>query len=198
AVPEGASDAREGAPDAAVAVKTMNPVFGVLNTVRTWVTWILAGICLVLFVFLVVVVTWQVFTRQVLNNAAPWTTEAASYTFVVLSLFAAAYVFGERGHIAVEMMVEKFAPAAQKITVVIVELLVIFFVFASFIIGGMAVASGSSNQDIASLPLTVGQVYTVMPVAGGIIIFFSLVHIIGILTGDDVALNISEEMGEAV
>ena len=81
---------------------------GALDAVRKIVVKILAGICMVLFVALVLIVTWQVFTRQVLHNSAPWTEEAARYTFVVLAIFSAAFVFGERGHIAVEMLVEKF------------------------------------------------------------------------------------------
>ncbi|HHW82505.1 MAG TPA: hypothetical protein GX743_01600, partial [Actinomycetales bacterium] len=58
------------------------------------------------------------------------------------------------------VVVEKFAPAAQKGIVILVELAVIFFVIAAYIVGGLAVAQGSANQNISSLPLTVGQIYS--------------------------------------
>lgn len=143
----------------------------------------LAGLLVVLFVLLVVIVSWQVFTREIVNNAAPWTTEAAIYTFVVLALFAAAYVFSERGHIAVEILIEKFSPAWQKVVGISIELIIIFFAASVLILGGSLVAKGSWNQNIATIPLTVGQVYVVMPIAGAIIVFYSIAHIIGILAG---------------
>lgn len=171
---------------------------GVLFAIRRVLTAILAVICLVLFVFLVLVVSWQVFTREVMNNAAPWTTEVAQYTFVILAIFAAAYVFGERGHIAVEMLVERFPRAGQKVFAVLIELVVAFFIGMVFILGGWLVAQGSWNQSLSTVPLTIGMIYTVMPVAGAIILFFSFTRIVTVLTGTEEAFPVLEEMGEAV
>ncbi|HZK04412.1 MAG TPA: TRAP transporter small permease [Actinomycetaceae bacterium] len=171
---------------------------GVLMAFRRILELVLAGICLVLFVLLVIVVSWQVFTREVLQDTAPWTTEAAQYTFVVLALFAAAYVFGERGHIAVEMFVERFAPAGQKVAAVAIELVVSFFIFSVFILGGSLVAQGLWNQTLSTLPLTVGNIYVVMPIAGVIILYFSFTRIIAVLTGTEEAFPAIEDMGEAI
>lgn len=171
---------------------------GVLLAIRSFLDKVLAGICLVLFVSLVLVVGWQVFTREVLNNAAPWTTEVAQYTFVILAIFAAAYVFGERGHIAVEMLVEKFPPTARKIAAILIELVVAFFIGMVFILGGWLVAQGSWNQNLSTVPVTVGQIYLVLPVAGAIILFFCATRIVTVLTGTEEAFPVLEEMGEAV
>jgi TRAP-type C4-dicarboxylate transport system permease small subunit len=154
-----------------------------LNVIRKGVDKVLAGLCIVTFTGLVVIVTWQVFTREILNNSAPWTEEAARYTFVVLAVFAAAYVFSERGHIAVEILIEKLPLGGQRVMGIVNELIVMFFIILVFIVGGIRVATNSWNQDISTLPLSVGEVYLVLPIAGALILFYSLAHIVGILAG---------------
>jgi TRAP-type C4-dicarboxylate transport system permease small subunit len=155
----------------------------VLGAIRRVLDRVLAGLCIITFLALVAIVSWQVFTREVINNSAPWTEEAARYTFIVLAVLAAAYVFSERGHIAVEMLIEKLPLRLQKVMGVIIELLVMFFIVLVFIVGGSRVAENAWSQDIATLPLSVGQVYLVLPIAGIVIVFFSLAHAIGILAG---------------
>lgn len=171
---------------------------GALDAIRRVIVGILAVICVVLFVALVFIVTWQVFTRQVLHNSAPWTEEAARYTFVVLSVFSAAYVFGERGHIAVEMLVEKFGLGAQKVMVFLIEGIVMFFIGSVFVLGGWLLAQNAMNQSLSAIPLTFGQVYMAMPIAGVLILFFCLVRIIKVLAGAEEPFPISDEMEEAI
>ncbi len=171
---------------------------GALEAIRRIIVMILATICVVLFVALVLIVTWQVFTRQVLHNSAPWTEEAARYTFVVLSVFSAAYVFGERGHIAVEMLVEKFGLGAQKVMVFLIEATVMFFIGAVFVLGGWLLAQNAMNQSLSAIPLTFGQVYMAMPIAGILILFFCLVRIVKVLVGAEEPFPISDEMEEAI
>lgn len=168
-----------------------------LNAVRGVVDKTLAAICVVLFVMLVVIVAWQVFTREIMQNSAPWTEEAARNTFVVLAIFAAAYVFSERGHIAVEMLLEKLPLGPQKVVVIVIQLIVSFFFAAVFILGGSLMAQNAWNQDIATLPMSVGQVYLVLPIAGVIILFYELVHIIEVMAGVEAPVP-AEEMGEAI
>ena len=170
----------------------------VLGAIRLVVDRALAVICIVTFVALVAIVSWQVFTREVINKSAPWTEEAARYMFVVLSVFAAAYVFSDRGHIAVEILIEKLSPRLQKVMGVIIELIVIFFALLIFIYGGLRVAENAWGQDIATLPLSVGQVFLVLPIAGVLIAFYSIAHLIGILAGVEKPLPNFDENAEAV
>lgn len=181
-----------------VGVKRPGGIVGLLDLLSSLITKLLAVISGVLFVVMVAIVTWQVFTRQVLGNSAPWTEEAARYTFVVLAIFTAAYVFAERGHIAVEMLVEKFSPGLQKAMVVLIEGIIIFFFGAVFVLGGWLVAQNAWNQDIATLPLSVGQVYLVMPIAGVLIIFYGLVRIVRVLAGAEEPFPVNDEIEEAI
>lgn len=169
-----------------------------LGAIRRVIDRVLGALCIVAFVGLVFIVSWQVFTREVLNNSAPWTEEAARYTFVVLAVLAAAYVFSERGHIAVEILIEKLPPRLQRVMGVVIELIVMVFIVLVFIIGGSRVAENAWGQDISTLPLSVGHVYLVLPIAGILILFYSLAHIIGILAGVEKPLPEFDENAEAI
>lgn len=173
-------------------------LLAVLGVVRRFLDRVLAVLCIIAFVGLVVIVSWQVFTREVLNDSAPWTEEAARYTFVVLAVLAAAYVFSERGHIAVEILIEKLSIPLQKVMGVVIELLVMFFTVFVFIIGGSRVAENAWGQDISTLPLSVGQVFLVLPIAGFVILFFSLAHVLGILAGVEKPVPEFDENAEAI
>jgi len=175
-----------------------NGFLRMLDAVRRGVTGILAVICIVLFVWLVIVVCWQVFTRQVLHDSAPWTSEAATVSLVVFAMVAIAYVYSERGHIAVEMFIEKLPLAGQKVIAVVIELLVMFFTAFIFIWGGIRVSENAWGQSLSILPLSVGQIYLVLPVAGVLIVFYSLVHTLRVIAGAEKPLPEFDENAEAI
>lgn len=193
--PSEENSAHEGAPaDPERTVKS----FKVLELARTVMDRALGLLCIVLFVVLVVVVTWQVVSRQVLNDPAPWTEEAARFTFVVLALLGAALVFSERGHIAVELLVSTFPRTAQLAVAVAVELIVIFFAALVFVVGGYRVAENAWDQQISTLPFTVGQVYLVLPLTGVLIIFYSIYHLIAVLLNGERPVPSVEETAEVI
>lgn len=156
-----------------------------LEATRRVIDRVLVVSCIAIFAALVVVVAWQVFSRQVLGAPASWTEESARYVFVVLALLGAALVFSERGHIAVELLVNKFSLSVQKIVGLAVEVSIVFFAGYVMIYGGLAVAENAWTQNISTLPLSVGQVYLTLPVAGALITFFALCHIVGMFAGTE-------------
>jgi TRAP-type C4-dicarboxylate transport system permease small subunit len=172
--------------------------FRVLDIARVVVTKVLAALCIVLFVWLVFVVCWQVFTRQVLRNSAPWTSEAATVSLVVFAMIAIAYVYSERGHIAVEMFIEKLPQVGQKIIAIVIELIVMFFTVFIFIWGGIRVAQNSWGQSLSILPLSTGQVYLVLPIAGVLIVLYSLIHTLRVIAGVEKPLPEFDENAEAI
>lgn len=174
------------------------PLMRVLGAVRTVLDRILAVICCVAFTALVVIVAWQVFTREVLNDSATWTEESARYMFVGLALFAAAYVFSERGHIAVEILVERLPERGQRTMAVLIELIVIAFVVLVFMIGGIRIADNAWTQNLSTLPLSVGQAYLALPISGALIIFYSVYHILGVLSGAERPTPEFDENAEAI
>ncbi|WP_299168110.1 TRAP transporter small permease [uncultured Arthrobacter sp.] len=192
--PEGTGDDRSITPDpesgqaaggASNTRPTGGPVVAALEVTRRLIDRVLAALCIAIFAALVIVVAWQVFSRQVLGAPATWTEESARYVFVVLALLGAALVFSERGHIAVELLVNKFATPVQKIVALAVEGSIIFFAGFVMIYGGLAVAANAWTQNISTMPVSVGQVYLILPVVGALIIFFALCHIVGMFAGTE-------------
>src|SRR5699024_7334966 len=137
----------------------------------------------VLFALLVVIVVWQIFSRQVLNDPSTWTEEGARLTFVWLGLFAAAFVFGERGHIAVEYVARKLPLRGEKVLSVLVQVIVLLFAVVVLVWGGWRAANNAWLQNLSALPFTLGQMYLALPVSGVLIAFYSLYYIQGVLRG---------------
>ncbi|HHT13539.1 MAG TPA: TRAP transporter small permease [Propionibacterium sp.] len=165
----------------------MNALVRALMTALKW-------ICVVLFAALVLVVVWQVFARLVLDRPQAWTDEASRMIFVWLGLLAAAYVFGERGHIAVDFVVTKFGRAGERAVGIFVQLLIMFFAVALLVYGGIRASGGASNQNLSALSfLTLGQMYWVLPLTGLLIVIFAIHHVMRIVAGVEPAFPASEE-----
>lgn len=150
---------------------------------------ILEWFCLILFVLLVATVSWQVFTRQVLNDPSGWSEEAAKYIFIWLGLFGSSLVFGERGHIAVDFLVRKMAPAVQRGVALFVQISIIVFVVLVLIKGGYDVSKLAWNQNLTGLPLNVGWLYTALPISGVLTVFYSVFHVVELLLGREAAIE---------
>lgn len=148
----------------------------VLDRVLTWIV-------VALFALLVVDVAWQVFARQVLDSPSGWSEELAKYLFIWLGLFAAALVFGERGHIAVDVAVKKLPLAAQKVFAVIVQLAILVFAVLVLVWGGYRVVDLAWNQNLTGLPVNVGPLYLALPISGVLITLYTVYHLVRLLTG---------------
>lgn len=156
-------------------------------TIRQGLLNALKLLCIVLFSVLVLVVVWQVFTRQVLGDPSPWTTVTAQYMFVWLSLFAATLVFGERGHIAVDVLAQRAPGAVRQVLVVAVQACTLAFAVLAMIWGGLRGVSMSWDQVIPGFPFTVGHMYLALPVAGVMIAFLALEDLLLAVRGDELA-----------
>lgn len=142
-------------------------------------------LCIVLFSVLVLVVVWQVFTRQVLGDPSAWTTVTAQYMFVWLGLFSATLVFGERGHIAVELLASRAPGALRQVLIVLVQIGTLAFSLLVMVWGGMRGMSMAWGQEIPGFPFSVGHMYLALPVAGVMIAFLALEDLVLALRGDE-------------
>ena len=163
----------------------MTTVKNVLDRVLTWV-------CVVLFAALVVDVAWQVFARQVLDQPSGWSEELAKYLFIWLGLFGSALVFGERGHIAVDFAVKKLPPKVQVAVTVVVQLAILTFTALVLVWGGFRVVDLAWDQNLTGLPTNVGPLYLALPISGVLIAFYTVYHLVRILTGAERAVEDAE------
>lgn len=154
-----------------------------MTAVKNALDRVLTLVCVVLFATLVLDVSWQVFTRQVLASPSGWSEELAKYLFIWLGLFGSALVFGERGHIAVDVAVRKLPRPAQVALAVVVQLSILAFTGLALIWGGFLVSQLAWGQNLTGLPITVGPLYLALPISGALIAFYTLYHLVRILTG---------------
>lgn len=150
---------------------------------------VIATVCVVVFAVLVLTVVWQVFTRQVLNAPSTWSEELARYEFVWLGLFAAALVFSERGHIAVDAAVRRLRPAWRRIVAALVQAVIIVFALAGLVWGGIRAAAGAWDQQLTALPTQLGVMYLALPVSGLIIAFYAVTHLVAVVQGDETVIG---------
>lgn len=164
-----------------------------MSAIKNVLDRLLAGLCIALFGALVLVVTWQVFTRQVIGDPSTWTSTTAQYLFVWLSLFGAAYVFSERGHIAVDFLARKAGARAQKAIGSFTMLVVLGLALLVLVWGGTRGVGLTWGQNVSGLPVNVGQMYLALPVSGALIAFYAIHHLYKITVGREAGLPISED-----
>ena len=147
----------------------------------------LRWLCVGLFAALVLVVVWQVFTRQVLDAPSTWSEELAKYVFIWLGLFGAALVFGERGHIAVDALVQKLPERWQRWNAVFGQLVIGTFAVLVLVYGGWQVSELAWNQSMPGLPLKVGWLYLALPLSGVLVLFYTVYHLVAVVRGAESA-----------
>lgn len=163
-----------------------------MKTVKKALDSALSWFCIVLFAVLVVDVSWQVFTRQVLNSPSGWSEELAKYVFIWLGLFGSALVFGERGHIYVDFAVKKFPAKVQYVVALAMQVAILAFASLVLVYGGWQVAQLSWDQKLPGLPIDVGPLYLALPISGVLIIFYTVYHLVAILFRAESAVEDAE------
>lgn len=134
----------------------------------------LAGLALVL---ISAIIPWAVFTRYVLNSAASWPETAAVLLTIVLTFFGAAACYRLGLHMNVTLVVDMLPERARRIATYTVELLMA--VMALFmVVYGIRLCEATWLNTIAEFPfLSVGFVYSPIPIGGAITLLFIIEHL---------------------
>ena len=125
---------------------------------------------------LVLDVLWGVFSRYVLNASSSWTGELASNLLIWVVLLGGAYAFGEKAHLGVDYLMEKFDGFSQKMTNIFVNIIAIVFASAVFIYGGCQEVSKAFEiqQMLPALGIEKGYVYLALPITGVFFVMFGI------------------------
>ncbi|AEE47461.1 TRAP transporter small permease [Cellulomonas fimi] len=143
---------------------------------------VLRTVCVTLFALLVLLVTWQVFTRLVLDAPSVWSEEAARYVFVWVSLIGVSIATGEKADVAIDYFVLKAPLAAQRVLEVVAYLATLTFAGVVMVWGGWTNAHQTWDQANPVLPVSAGVLYLAVPVAGVLFAFYLLYHLAGTLS----------------
>lgn len=146
---------------------------------------------------MVILTTYQVITRYVFNAPSTWSEELVGYMFAWSTMFGAAIISGERGHMNIPIVVDRFGPTMRKAFHIFAEIIAFLFSATILVFGGVQVSSLAMGQQTSSLGVAVGVFYWVMPVCGVVMALYAVLNIIGIANGE-ISLDASDEATEAI
>lgn len=149
------------------------------------------------FLAMVLLTCWQVVTRYILKDPSSWSEELVSYLFAWASLFGAAIVTGERGHMNIPIFVERFSQNVQKALMIFAELIACVFAIVILIFGGVQIVSLAMGQMTSSLGVPVGIFYIMLPVCGVLNVLYTLLNIVDIVKGN-ISLTASDGAPQAL
>ena len=138
-------------------------------------------ICVVLFMLMTVVGTYQILVRYVFKSPSTISEELISYSFAWMSMFAASYIFGKRDHMRMVFFIEKFTKNAQRTVAVITEFVILLFALGVLVGGGSYITSLSMTQMTPALKISMGYIYLVIPVCGVMTSIYSILNIVDLM-----------------
>ena len=154
-----------------------------LHTIRKGINLVLSFASALIFAAMVIIGTYQIVTRFVFNSPSTVSEELLTYSFTWMALLATAYVFGKRDHMRMGFLAAKFSDKAQKALSIAAEVLIMLLAGAVMVYGGVTIVQLTMTQSTASLGIPMGVVYIILPVSGILIVFYSILNIVDLVTG---------------
>jgi len=158
-----------------------------------------------LAVFMVITVTWQVFSRYALRAPSSLTEEIARFQLIWLGLLGAVYTFRNRMHVGIDLLVAPLTGKKRLAAELISLFSVLLFAILILIYGGgrLVQLTHELNQTSGALGVRVSYIYSIIPISGiliclyafqyiGDVIFRGEIHKPNELDSTDVALHLKQ------
>jgi TRAP-type C4-dicarboxylate transport system permease small subunit len=147
---------------------------------------ILEYILVALMSTLVIDVLWQVLSRYALSSPSSFTDELAGFLLIWVGMLGAAYVTGKKEHLAIDLLLQKSKASVQKKLTFVINLLIALFALFVMIVGGswLVITRFQLEVSSAALHLPLGFVYIVLPISGLLMLYYSIVFMIGTKEGE--------------
>ncbi len=130
-----------------------------------------------LMVVMVLVASWQVFTRFVLNSPSTVSEEFLRYSLIWLTMIGSAYAYGKKKHLAVVFVARKVPEKYQLYVNLLVEAIVLVFVIVILFFGGMKASQNAIGQVSSALRMPMEYLYLSLVVSSVLFLFYSIIHI---------------------
>ena len=133
----------------------------------------------------VLCVQYQVIGRYVFNDTPTWAEALAMLLVLFVTAFGLAVGVRDAGHIGLESMVALLPDRWRRRVELLIHALVGLF-GALMVKGGWLWMAAKWGEKKPMLPVPDGIDYVPVVIAGGLIVLFSIEHIVAILRGEDV------------
>ncbi|MFC1725775.1 TRAP transporter small permease [candidate division KSB1 bacterium] len=145
------------------------------NILEFVIRWIL----IVLMAVIVLDVVWQVLTRFVLNDPSSFTEELAIFLLIWISLLGSAYALRKKAHLGIDILSNYVSEKQKKVLDIIINSIVILICLLVFVVGGIRLMyiTLKLNQISPALQIKMGYIYSVLPLTGLLMIYYSVAAI---------------------
>ena len=155
-----------------------------MHKLRAAIMKILGVVITLLFILMTLVGTYQIVTRYFFNRPSTISEELLTYSFTWMSLLASTYVFGKRDHMRMGFMADKLTGPARRYLEDFIDALSFFFAGVVMVYGGISITKLTMIQITASLRISMGWIYIIVPIAGLLIMVFSVMNAADMLHKD--------------
>lgn len=100
-----------------------------------------------------------------------------------MALLSTALVFGKRDHMRMGFLADKVTGQKKKVLEIGIELLIILFALVVMVYGGISIMKLTMTQITASLGVSMGLIYTIIPLSGILIVIYGIMNIIDLAKG---------------
>ncbi|WP_250277890.1 TRAP transporter small permease [[Clostridium] colinum] len=138
---------------------------------------ILEIVCVLLFVFITIVGSYQIITRYVFNSPSTVSEELLIFSFTWLSLLASALVFGKKEHMRMSFLADKITGVKAIYLDIITEIIIFIFSAVVLVYGGIKITNLTMTQITASLGIVMGYIYIIIPITGALILIYNILNI---------------------
>lgn len=152
----------------------------ILSNIKPKVDVILKWILVFIMAAMTINVLWQVFTRFIMQDPSSYTEELARYMLIWIGILGASYVAGQKLHLAIDLLSTKLNSKNKSYLEIVIQLSIFLFSFFVMVIGGIRLVqiTLTLNQISAALQIPLGYVYSVVPISGIIMMYYSLTFIL--------------------
>jgi len=133
-----------------------------------------------LLVLITVVVTWQVFSRYVLNDPSSFTEELARFLLIWLTLLGCVFAYRHNTHLGLDMVYVQSSPSQRKVMYYFIQVCVAVFAVCVMMIGGFSLMNMTEQlgQSSPVMGIDISFVYSVVPLSGFLILIYAIDAII--------------------
>lgn len=132
---------------------------------------------------LIVTVSWQVFSRYILNKPSTSTDELARFMLVWLVLLGAAYCVGKKSHLAIDLLSMGSSIKIRRWFNLYVDLMILGFTLFVMVYGGFRLLASiaSSNGISPAMQMPLEYLFMILPVSGLLMAAYSTLSVMTFL-----------------
>jgi len=131
-----------------------------------------------LMILIVLSVSWQVFSRYLLQTPSSTSEEIARFLLIWISMIGAVYCYRTKAHLGLNILTNKMKAKQKKSAELLSHVLVFSFSALVLVVGGSQLVNLSYHpvQTSPALNLPMGLIYLILPMSGLLFCFYAVVE----------------------